>query len=112
MAPSFAAFPAIRCFDAPRGVYKYRCRVGGLAMWYTVMSSGELLDAATARRGESDADVVTLLARQLDAADPLRPALTLIKPDPIPTAYHPRASSLKTMLLTLTLPRPARSPRQ
>ena len=66
-----------------RGVYRSTRVVRGQATYFSVTTAGAVLGARTIPKGKlSEATAVVDLWDELDAADPQRPALTLVKPIP------------------------------
>ena len=86
-----------------RNVYHTATKVYGQWAWFAVTSQGELLGPYRARRHETDAELVAILARELEQVDPQR-RLTLV-----PAASGPRSTlgalAARTWLLVGGRPR-------
>lgn len=65
--------------DADRGIYRSRHRRGRYHLYYAIDSHGEMIETRLPRAGRSAARCVVELDDLLALADPVRPALRLMR---------------------------------
>lgn len=79
--------PAVPAPASLRGIYRCRRRIGGCAAYFAKDSRGQLVAPGVriVQPDERETLVVVELKALLDAADPVRPHLRLVKGDGPPT---------------------------